>query len=552
MIRGGLRVGVVAALVAAAAPLAAQQPPDVAAVRRWTASHEGDVVALLRRLLAIPNIAADPARLRANADTIRAWLAARGVDARILPEEGGPPLVYGELRVPGAGRTLLLYAHYDGQPVAPAQWVGTTPFHPVLRAGLLERAPALLPWPADGAAARYDPEWRVYARSASDDKAPIVAMLAALDALRAGSARPSMNVKFLFEGEEEAGSPHLEASLRRYAGLLRADVAIVADGPVHPSGRPTVSFGARGIADAELTIYGAVRPLHSGHYGNWAPNPAEELATLLAATKDSTGRVLVPGWYDGMAPIGPLERTALAALAALPDNEAERRALGIAQPLAGAAGTGPGTATGRAVAGASAPTRWEMVLYPSLNVDGLRSAFTGREARTIIPDSATANLDFRLVTGIRPAEQVKRFADFVRAQGYFLVDTVPDRATRLAHARVARLHAGSGYPAVRTSLDDPAARVVVAALRGVAGDSLVVIPTMGGSVPGYVFPELLGATYVGLPIVNPDNNQHAENENLRLGNLFDGVAIFAAVMRLRPPSGDSTPGRLPVRPPADR
>ncbi len=545
MSRGGRCLGLLALFIAGAAPLGGQTPPEVTAVRRWTASHEGDVVALLRRLLEIPNVAADPAGLRANADTIRAWLAARGVDAQVLPEEDGAPLVFGELKAPGARRTLLLYAHYDGQPVAPAQWVGTTPFRPVLRAGSLATSPAILPWPTDG---RYQPDWRIYARSASDDKAPIVAMLMALDALRASGLRPSVNLKFLFEGEEEAGSPHLEASLRRQADLLRSDMAIVADGPVHPSGRPTVSFGARGIVDAELTVYGALRPLHSGHYGNWAPNPAERLAALLAAAKDSTGRVLVPGWYDGMAPIGAGERAALAALAALPDNEEERNELGIARPLAGAAGAGTGAGaaagagTGRgtgagmgtvAGTGTGAPTRWELVLYPSLNVDGVRSAFTGPEARTIIPDSATANLDFRLVAGIPPAVQVRRFADFVRAQGYFLVDSVPDRATRLAHARIARLHAGSGYPAVRTALDDPAARAVVPALRRVAGDSLVVIPTMGGSVPGYVFPQLLGATYVGLPIVNPDNNQHAENENLRLGNLFDGIASFAAVMRLR-------------------
>jgi acetylornithine deacetylase/succinyl-diaminopimelate desuccinylase-like protein len=512
-----LRIRCAAALAAtlvATGPAAAQRAPapEAPAVRRWTAAHEGDVVGMLRRLLEMPNLAADPAGLRANADTIRSWLAARGVDARLLDDAGGPPLVYGELRVPGARRTLLLYAHYDGQPVAPAQWIGTTPFHPVLRAGPLATSAAILPWPTSGS---YPADWRIYARSASDDKAPIVAMLAALDALRAAGARPTMNLKFLFEGEEEAGSPHLEAALRQYQSLMRSDIAIVADGPVHPSGRPTVTFGARGMANGELTVYGATRPLHSGHYGNWAPNPAERLVALLAAMKDSTGRVLIPGWYDGLAPIGPLERAALDALAALPDNETERRELGVARPLGGG------------------PTRWEMVLYPSLNVDGLRSAFTGREARTIIPDEATASLDFRLTAGMRPLDQLRRFADFVRAQGYFVVDTVPDLQTRLVHPRLARVQLSAGYPAVRTPLDDPAARGVVDALRGVAGDSLVIIPTMGGSVPGYVFPEIVGATYIGLPIVNPDNNQHAENENLRLGNLFEGVAIFAAVMRMR-------------------
>ncbi len=513
-------LAVSAAAAGMARPACAQRPAsDVsAAVHEYVAGHRGEIVGELVRLLAIPNVAADSADIRRNAALIRAMMERRGVATRLI-ETGGAPAIYGALEVPGATRTMLIYAHYDGQPVDSSRWIGTTPFHPVLRAGTLARAPALLPWPHDGG---YEAEWRVYARSASDDKAPIVAMLRALDALKDAGSRPAVNLKFLFEGEEEAGSPHLEEALRRNAALLKADVALVADGPVYPSNAPTVTFGARGIVTAQVTVYGATRPLHSGHYGNWAPNPAERLAALLASMQDSTGCVTIAGWYDDVVAAGPAERAAFAALARMPAEARERRDLGIAQP----------EGDGR--------SRWEMVMQPSLNVDGIRSGWVGSEARTIIPAEATASLDLRLVPDVQPEDQLRRLVDHIRRQGYDVVEEEPDSSTRLAHARIARVTASRGYPAVRTALDAADARAIIAALRGAAGDDLVVIPTMGGSVPGFVFPKYLGATFVGLPIVNPDNDQHSPNENLRLGNLFRGVELFAAAVRARLPAPPSS------------
>ncbi len=502
--------------MAPAVPAAGQETAEqAAAVRRYVDGHRAEIVSDLVDLLAIPNVAADSADIRRNAALIRRMMEARGIETRLI-ETGGSPAVYGELPVEGAKRTLLIYAHYDGQPVDSTKWTGTTPFAPVLRKGTLESAPEPVPLPAQSDA--YDPEWRIYARSASDDKAPIVSMLHALDALRAAGLKPSMNVKFLFEGEEEAGSPNLESAVRANADLLRADVAIVADGPVYPSNAPTVSFGARGIASAQITVYGPVHPLHSGHYGNWAPNPAERLAELLATMQDSTGAVTIPGWYDDVVPPGPPEQAAFRALAAMPEEEAERKALGVAAPEGG----------GR--------SRWEMVMRPSLNVDGLRSGWVGAESRTIIPDVAIASLDMRLVPNVEPGAQIRRLVAHVEAQGYTVIDRDPDLDTRLAHPKLAKVTSSGGYPAVRTPLDDPAARGLIAALHAAAGADLVVIPTMGGSVPGYIFPRYLHATFVGLPIVNPDNNQHSPNENVRLGNLFRGVELFAAALRADLPS----------------
>ncbi len=479
---------------------------DYDAVRRWVAAHRGDILRELAAFAAIPDVASDSADIRRNAAWLVRAMERRGIRTRLI-ETGGSPLVVGDLPAPGAARTILFYAHYDGQPVDPARWTGSGPFQPTLRNASLGTDSRILPLPDSGASVPAGA--RLYGRATADDRGPIVGLLAALDALRAQGRAPAADLRFLFEGEEEAGSPHLAGALGRHRDELRADLAIVVDGPRHPSGRTTLTFGARGIATAQVTVYGPAAPLHSGHYGNWAPNPAERLARLVASMQDSAGRVAIPGWYDDVRPLGRMER---AALAALPPDSAERRVLLVPRPEYDG-------------------TRWAAVTEPSLNVDGLSSGWTGGQARTIIPDRATANFDFRLVAGIDPRRQVERFLAWIRARGYHVVRREPDRATRLAYPRLVLVTVNPGYPAVRTDMDRPSARAVVAAL-GRAGESrLALVPTMGGSVPGYLFPRLLGADFLDLPVVNADDNQHSPDENLLLDDLFDGVVSMAAAMR---------------------
>src|SRR5687768_1823321 len=293
-------------------PLHAQarvQPEAVrSAVRDWRARNEPAVLRELSMLLAIPNLASDSVAIRRNADTLVAMLTRRGITARRLETPGSPPAVYGELLVPGATRTIVMYAHYDGQPVDPARWA-TPPWTPTLREAPLERNGRVIPLPERGGV--LDDDARLYARSASDDKAPIIAMLAALDALRAARIPLSVNLKFFFEGEEEAGSDHLEAMLRRHAELLTADGWIFGDGPVHQSRRPQVVFGVRGVMGAELTVYGPARALHSGHYGNWAPNPSMLLAHLLSSMRDAEGRITIAGFLNDVRAVGSAERAAI-------------------------------------------------------------------------------------------------------------------------------------------------------------------------------------------------------------------------------------------------
>jgi acetylornithine deacetylase/succinyl-diaminopimelate desuccinylase-like protein len=285
---------------------------------------------------------------------------------------------------------------------------------------------------------------------------------------------------------------------------------VAADGPRDPSGQPTLYFGARGIISAEITVYGPLRPLHSGHYGNWAPNPAMRLAQLLASMKDpETGRALIEGFYEDVVPLSDFERRAIRE--APLDDQAQMRQFAIAAPeMEG--------------------IRLELINQPSLNVRGLRSGWVGSEARTIVPDVAIASIDMRLVKDIDPAEQMERLIAHVRGQGYHVVDEDPNIETRRAHERLAKITSSDGYPAFRTSMDLPVSLALIDAVERNTGERAVKLPTLGGSVPLYYFTDVLGVPTVGIPIVNHDNNQHSPNENLRLGHFFSGIEILAAAM----------------------
>jgi acetylornithine deacetylase/succinyl-diaminopimelate desuccinylase-like protein len=500
---------ILVSVILASSPARAQRAPGV---REWVRAHEHEILREFVELLSVPNVASDRENIRRNAALLVEMMRRRGLSPRLLEAktEGAPPAVYGEWKTPGATRTLVFYAHYDGQPTDPRQWAGTGPWRPALRTAAAEAGGQLMPMPRPGSA--IDPEWRLYARSASDDKAGVVAILAAFDALRATGRTPSVNLKLFFEGEEEAGSPHLHEILSAHKELLQADAWIICDGPVHQSGRRQVVYGVRGVTSLDLTVYGPLRPLHSGHYGNWAPNPAMLLARLLASMKDKDGRVTVKGFYDDAEPLGEDERRAIAAA---PKYDAElREQLGVARP----------EGAGKSLL--------ELLNEPSLNVDGLRSAEVGDEARNVIPTTATATLDLRLVKGNDHRRQVERVVEHVRAEGFHVVEREPTAEERRRHPLVARVTRRGGYNAERTPMGTPFARAVLAAVQTVSAEPVVALPTLGGSLPLSIFRESLGATTVTVPVANYDNNQHAENENIRLRNLWDGVETMAALMTM--------------------
>ncbi len=481
--------------------------PLLTRVRSWRAAHEAEILREFRELLSIPNLASDEPNIRRNADAIVALFARRSIPARLLESPGAPPVVFASLPAPGARHTVIFYAHYDGQPVDPARWSGK-PWGPVLRDGPVESGGRDVPWPLPPASV--DPKFFLYARSASDDKAPIVGLLAALDALRAAGVKPTVNVKFFFEGEEEAGSPHLGQILRDHAALLGGDLWLFCDGPVHQSGRKLVFFGSRGITGVELTAYGAVRRLHSGHYGNWSPNPALELARLVASMRDDEGNILIPGFSDDVRPSTDAE---LRAVAEAPNvDETLRRELRLART----------EGSGKRIE--------ERILLPALNVRGLSAGDVGDRATNSIPTEASASIDFRLVPDQTPENVRAKVEEHLRRQGWFLVRSAPDDATRLAHPRLLRVEWESGYPSSRISMDLPVSRAVVKVLSDATGAAVVRLPTLGGSIPNYLFADILKTPVVGVPIANHDNNQHAANENLRIQNLWDGIEMFAALM----------------------
>jgi len=481
-------------------------------VREYRRANEHQILTEFTTLLAIPNVASDVVNIRKNAGRIVQMMKDRGLNPRLLEATGenSPPAVYGEWKTPGATRTILVYAHYDGQPTDPLQWTSGSPWQPVYstvrEAGAYNRAPS--------ESDPVDPELRIYARSASDDKAGVMAILTAFSALKAKGIALTSNIKFFFEGEEEAGSPHLGDIIDRNKELLEADVWIICDGPVHQSGRKQVVFGARGDINVDLTVYAAKRPLHSGHYGNWSPNPANLLARLLASMKDDDGRVTIDGWYADVEPLGVAERRAIAES---PQYDEElKKQLGIKRTEN------------------AGKTLMEVINQPSLNINGFASGDVGALARNVIPTTATAVLDLRLVKGNDYQRQVQRLLEHIRKQGYFITDREPTDAERAQYPLLARLHVRpGGYNADRTRMDLPISKSVINAVQSTSPDKIVLLPTSGGSLPLSIITERLKTVTISVPIANYDNNQHAENENIRIQNLWDGIETWAAIMTMR-------------------
>jgi acetylornithine deacetylase/succinyl-diaminopimelate desuccinylase-like protein len=493
-------------------PLFAQSTQDK--VRDFRRSNEHQILKEFTTLLSIPNVAADTQNINKNAALIMEMMKQRGLNPRLLEAStpNVPPAVYGEWKVTGAQRTILVYAHYDGQPTDPRQWTGTAPWQPVFRSAALESGGQLIPGPTEGTP--INAEWRIYARSASDDKAGVLTILTAFSALKEKGIALTSNIKFFFEGEEEAGSPHLGEIIDRNKQLLEADVWIICDGPVHQSGRKQAVFGVRGDTNVDVTVYAAKRPLHSGHYGNWSPNPANLLARLLASMKDDQGRVTIEGWYADVEALGEVERRAIAD--APQYDEELKKQLG----LAGTEGGGK--------------SLLDLISLPSLNINGFASGDVGNLARNVIPTTATAVLDLRLVKGNDHQRQTQRLIDHIRKQGYYVTDREPTDAERAQHALLARVNVrAGGYNAERTKMDLSISKSIIEAVQSTSPEKIVLLPTSGGSLPLSIITERLKTVTITVPIANYDNNQHAENENIRLQNLWDGIEIWAAIMTMK-------------------
>lgn len=492
------------------------QSTSTNSIREFRQTHEQRLLSEFVQILSLPNVASDTPNIRRNADYLITEMRKSGLKPRLLEatDKKVPPVVYGEWLTPGAKQTLIFYAHYDGQPTDPKQWTGIEPWIPTLFSGPMEKGGVKIAFPKPGE--EIDPEWRLYARSASDDKAGVFAILKAFDALIAKGIKPTVNIKFFFEGEEEAGSPNLKEILTKNKDLLKADAFIVCDGPVHQSGRKQVVFGVRGDTNVDLTVYGANRPLHSGHYGNWSPNPALTLAKLLSSMKDDRGNITIKGWADDVEPLGPVE---LKALGEAPKYDDELKLqLGITQTEGG----------GKSLL--------ELINLPSLNINGIKSGDVGQLARNVIPATAEAVLDLRLVKGNDHIRQIDKLRKHIESQGFYVIDRDPTDAERQKYPLIAKFtYRSGGYNAQRTQMDLPISLRIIEAVQAASTERVIPMPSLGGSLPLSIISEALNQPTITVPIANYDNNQHAENENIRLQNLWDGIEIFASLMTMKTP-----------------
>jgi acetylornithine deacetylase/succinyl-diaminopimelate desuccinylase-like protein len=475
---------------------------DWTAFDRALASRRRAIVDGVIDFVRLNSVSQEPDNVRRAGEWLATVMRARGLAPRVM-ETGGNPAVFGERRVPGATRTVLFYCHYDTKPIPLAGWLQPDPLEPVFRRGLAEDGAPLVPL-NDITDERLG-DVRLYARGASDDKGPIWSHLHALDVMDAVGLAPAVNVKFVFDGEEEIGSPFFGTFTERHRDLLAADLVIITDGPKHASGRPTVAGGARGVMKIELEIEAARRDLHSGNYA--VPNPAWKLNGLLASMATPDGMPLIEGFEADV--IGPTaaERAMMAELPL--DVPALQKDLGVTLP----------------------PDYLDRIMFhPTLTIRGLHSGFLGKEANTVIPHTATVLLEVRMVKNQRWDKVYRRVLEHIRAQGFTVLERdepLPDEL----RGKAVRVVSTAGYDPAKTPLDLPISRAVIASVeRAHGGERAVLMPTLGGSVPIYAFTDILQVPTVLVPYANANNRQHSPNEHLRLDHLFQGVRTTAQLL----------------------
>ena len=486
------------------------QVPDPLIMDKWVEEELPIALEEHRKLASIPNDAAYPADISKNIDFLKPAFEKRDFEVQLLNKEG-IPVLFAEKIISPEAPVVLFYLHMDGQPVDPAKWDQADPFVPVLKAKGKDGKWSEIPY--ERIRGKIDLEWRIFGRAAADDKGPIIMMLHALDIMKKQGLKPAINIKIILDGEEEKGSKGLLSTLEAYQALYKADHLIIMDGPAHPSNRPTLTLGCRGIARAQLTVFGARQAQHSGHYGNYVANPVFGLSKLLAAMKDESGRVLIPHYYDGIDLRGNLKQV----LAGVPDDSLQMKSrLGIAY------------------AEKVGDNYQEALQYPSLNIPALGTEVPLDEARTVVPSSATAKLEMRLVPESDGNRLVALIRQFVEDQGYHVVDSVPTEEERMKYSRIASVSGKSLINAFRTDLGTPSSQWAISALKQVHGESPVIIRIMGGTVPVTPMIQALGIPAVIVPMVNMDNNQHSPNENLRIGNMKTGIKTCLGLLLTRP------------------
>jgi acetylornithine deacetylase/succinyl-diaminopimelate desuccinylase-like protein len=434
-------------------------------------AHADDYVAALQRLLRQPSVAAQGVGMAETAAIVREMLTGVGAEARLVDTRGGYPVVYGE--IPGASpRTLRFYNHYDVQPAEPLELWESEPWAAEIRDG------------------------RIWARGVADNKGNFSARVAAIDAWRRVRGELPLTVRFIVEGEEEIGSPHLEHFTADHPDLCRADACIWESGSTDFEGRPLVHLGMKGICYVELRATGARADQHSS-VATAVPNPAWRLVWALASLKGPDERVLIPGFYDKVVP--PTEEE-LAALERMPDTERQRlEHYGIDGFLLGLTGL---------------ELRKRDYFEPTCTISGIVAGYTGEGSKTVLPSRAMAKVDMRLVSDQDPHEVFALLRRHLDAQGFDDVEM-----TLL----------GPEKPA-RTRLDAPIAAVVVDAWRELTEQEPVVVPTSSGSGPWWELCGRFGVDACTAGVGHARSQAHAPNENIFVADFVRGVKLICLIM----------------------
>lgn len=428
----------------------------------------------LNEFLRIPSVSTDPGHtedVRKAAEFVAGQLKSAGMSRVEVFSTKGHPIVYGEHIVDEDKPTLLVYGHYDVQPVDPIELWESGPFEPTVKDGEL------------------------YARGAADDKGQLFIHVKSVEAFSQTQKALPVNVKYLIEGEEEIGSPHLDSFIEKNQDLLQCDVVMISDTTMFAREVPSICYGLRGLVYFQIDVQGARTDLHSGSFGGTVGNPGFELAQLLARMKDSKGRIQIPDFYDDVRELTKREREEFARLPF--DEDAYKRELGIKE-LAGEEGHSP------------LERLWAR---PTFEVNGLLSGFTGEGAKTVLPAKAMAKVSMRLVPDQDPDKIAGLFEKYVHS-------IAPASIT----LKITRMHGGKPWIA---SLDHPALQAAAAAVEKGFGKKPV-FQREGGSIPVVAtFTELLHVPSVLMGIGLPDENAHAPNEKLDLSNFYRGIKSAA-------------------------
>lgn len=456
----------------------------------------------LNSFLKIPNASRDLINIQKNVNWCQNEF--EDLDFRVKRFNiNGTPFLLASKTIDDRLPSLLVYLQIDGVSVDISKWAQKNPYVPVVKNNKGE----IIDWDTF----IKDPELnsKIYARSSSDSKGPAVAFISALEIMKKEELSLPYNVKVIMDFEEEISSPNLPILVKREIDAFKAKYLLIMDGSRFVENKPTLTFGARGIAKVDMTLFGPNVPVHSGQYGNFIPNPIYEASRLISSLKDSDGKVLIPNWYKDVQ----IDENELALI-----NKDMQPSLSIAHDF----GVSSYEKVGQSYQ--------ESLQYPSLNIRGIASGFVGKKARTIIPDKVEISIDIRLVPELGGEEAIRLLRQHLRTIGYRLLQNDPDAKTRKKYSKLVKFQSSIGYPAFQTPLSSNIGIWLKKAHMNALGFEPISIRRTGGSQPMAPFVNVLNLPAVAVRIPNPDNQIHAPNENIRVGNFLEGIRINLGIL----------------------